>query len=114
MEVDKRRAETSAGALRKRVVPERRTLKVPVTVETAITLTRRRPATWRPGTLLGADSEVVVPVFREEVRLTAVPRVYERVRLVRSVERTTEQVREDVRREELVEERKELDDRHER
>jgi stress response protein YsnF len=93
------------------VVRERRNLKVPVTVETAITLTRRRPAAWRPGTLPGDSSEVVVPVFREEVRLTAVPRVYERVRLVRSVERTTEQVREDVRREELVEERKELDDR---
>jgi uncharacterized protein (TIGR02271 family) len=114
LEVGKRRIESSAGALRKRVLRERRSVKVPVFVETAITLSRRPPAARRVAALLDESPEVVVPLFREEVRLTAVPKVYERVRLVRTVERTTEQVREEVRREELVEERKELGDEHER
>ena len=114
LEVGTRRVESSAGALRKKVLRERRSLKVPVFVETAITLSRRPPAARRDAPLLDEGPEVVVPLFREEVRLTAVPKVYERVRLVRTVERTTEQVREDLRREELVEERKELGEEHER
>lgn len=104
LRVGARRVEAGSARLHKRVVSEEQTLQIPVMVDARLMI-QRRAVTRRPGTE-PAESEMVVPLIREEVRLERRPRVYERAGMVVDTKASERAVETELRREEVCEERR--------
>ncbi len=106
LRVGVRRVAAGAARLRKRVLKERQTLEVSALVDAAV-IVERRPVARRPGREPD-DGEFVVPLLRDDVRLEARPRVYERVYATVATERMRQPIETQVRREQVREERESI------
>jgi uncharacterized protein (TIGR02271 family) len=106
LRVGGRRVEAGGARLHKRVVSEEQTLQIPVMVDARLVI-HRRAVTRKPG-IEPADSEMVVPLIREEVRLERRPRVYERAGLAVDTKASERPVETELRREEVREERRRI------
>jgi uncharacterized protein (TIGR02271 family) len=98
-----RRVEAGRVRLRKRIQSESRQLEVPVMIDAAVMVERRRVER-RPGPAVG-EGEFVVPVFAETVSAGVRARVYERVHATVEKETVRESVETTVRREAMDVER---------
>jgi uncharacterized protein (TIGR02271 family) len=101
-----RRVAAGAARLRKRVLKERQTLEVSALVDAAVVV-ERRPVARR----LGPEPQegvFVVSILRDEIRLEARPRVYERISATVATERAPQAVETEVRREEVREQREQI------
>jgi len=92
--------------LRKRVRKETQTVEVSALLDAAV-IVERRPVARRPGRE-PQDGEFVVPILRDEVRLQARPRVYERVYATVATESVRQPIETQARREEVGEEREQI------
>jgi uncharacterized protein (TIGR02271 family) len=106
LRVGVRRVSAGAARLRKRVLRERQTVEVSALVDAAV-IVERRPVARRPGPE-PQDGEFVVPVLRDEVRLEARPRIYERISASVKAERVHQPIETQLRREEVHEEREQI------
>jgi uncharacterized protein (TIGR02271 family) len=106
LRVGVRRVAAGAARLRKRVLKERQTVEVGALMDAAV-IVERRPVARRPGPE-PQEGVFVVPILRDEVRLEARPRVYERVSATVATERAAQSIETEVRREEVREEREHI------
>jgi uncharacterized protein (TIGR02271 family) len=106
LQVGVRRVAAGVARLRKRVRKETQTVEVTALIDAAV-IVERRPVARRPGPE-PQEGEFVVPILRDEVRLEARPRVYERVHATVATERVHQPIETQARREEVREEREQI------
>lgn len=96
----KERVQRGEVTLRKEVVTEHQTLSVPVTREELV-IERTSGSGQRADGEIGRDEEIRVPLSEERARVEKQPVVNEEVRVGKRAVQRTEEVGDDVRREEL-------------
>jgi uncharacterized protein (TIGR02271 family) len=100
LQVHKERVSRGEVRVRKEVVTETQRLEVPVTREELV-IERTEASGATPGGTIGADSEMRIPLSEERVTTEKRPVVREEVQIGKRNVQSTQNVTEDVRREEL-------------